>query len=120
MEILLLIAVGAVAVFWALNRLNKESYTGSHPLDSLAKDPVVNNKTGDVVDQPVVAQEPQVVEAVTTQITDAVTQSEPVKKTRKPRTPKVEKPVEVIKPVKAVKPVRAAAKKVAVKRSKKA
>ena len=84
MEILLLIAVGAVAVFWALNRLNKESYTGSHPLDSLAKDPVVNNKTGDVVDQPVVVQEPQVVEAVTTQITDAVTQSEPVKKTRAP------------------------------------
>ncbi len=56
--------------------------------------PVVNTKTGDVVDVPAVAPvvEAPIVAAVNDQITDAVTQAEPAKKTRKPRAPKAEKP----------------------------
>ena len=72
--------------------------------------PVINNKTGDVVDTPPLqaSVEPDVVEAKsreellasTSQITDAVTQAEPVKKTRKPRNSKAEKPVKEKKVVK--------------------
>lgn len=80
--------------------------------------PIINNKTGDVVETP-----PKVVEApvaatpsaVNDQITDAVTQ---VKKPRKPRTPKAK--VEKAVKEKAAKPAKVAAKKVAVRRSKKA
>lgn len=89
--------------------------------------PVVNNKTGDVVDTPPIPypelhKAPVEVEAksrdellaVNPQITDSVTQSEPVKKTRKPRTPKAEKPAKE-------KAAKKAAKKIAVvKRLKKA
>lgn len=75
--------------------------------------PVVNSKTGDVVEMPVVAAVPA---AVNDQITDAVTQSQPaVKKTRKPRAPKADAVKE-----KAAKPVKVAAKKVPAKRLKKA
>lgn len=80
--------------------------------------PLVNNKTGDVVDQ---APAPVVEAPVNPQITDAVTQTaELAKKTRKPRAPKVEKPAKV----KAVKEKAAKARKPAAekttKRSKKA
>lgn len=68
MEILVLIALGAVAVWFVYRNLNKEDANGRHPLDALTNEPpykveppVVNNKTGDLV--------------VTNQITDAVTQS---------------------------------------------
>lgn len=75
---------------------------------------VVNNKTGEIVQMPVVTAEPAV---VNNQITDAVTQSQPVeKKARKPRAPKAEKVVKE----KVAKPVKVASKKVAAKRSKKA
>lgn len=117
MEILLLIAIGAVAVFWLVGRMNKDNYNGGHPLDSITNEPVVNNKTGDVVELSPVSVEQVAVLAVNDQITDSVTQTAPTKKPRKPRTPKVEKVVKE----KAAKPVKAAAiKKVAVKRSKKA
>jgi len=84
---------------------------------------VVNNKTGDVVEPVVVAEEPKLAAAVVNdQITDAVTQTaQPTKKPRKPRAPKTEKPVkEKVVKEKAANPVKAAAKKVAVRRSKKA
>jgi len=82
--------------------------------------PLVNNKTGDVVDQ---APAPIVEAPVNPQITDAVTQAaEPAKKTRKPRAPKAEKPVKekAVKKEKAAKPVKAAAMKLPARRSKKA
>lgn len=82
--------------------------------------PVVNNKTGDIVDIVPLKN------TVNDQITDSVTQATPTKKPRKPRTPKVEKIIEV-KPVKekaakekAAKPVKAVAAKRAYNRSKKA
>lgn len=51
--------------------------------------PIVNNKSGDLVDSVVVPKE-----VVNSQITDAVTQEKaPVKKARKPRTSKAEKTV---------------------------
>lgn len=90
--------------------------------------PMINNKTGEIVEPAVIPTEPKLnAVVVNDQITDAVTQTvEPAKKPRKPRTPKAEKPVKE-KPVKekaakekAAKPVKAAAKKVAVRRSKKA
>lgn len=87
--------------------------------------PVVNNKTGDVVDTPPIPypelhkapEAPVEFEAKSRDdlIKSTVNTSEPVKKTRKPRTPKAEKTAKE----KAAKPVKAAAKKVAVKRSKK-
>lgn len=77
--------------------------------------PVVNNKTGDVVDIVTLKN------AVNDQITDSVTQATPTKKPRKPRTPKVEKPVEVKSAKeKAAKPVKVVAAKRAYNRSKKA
>lgn len=62
--------------------------------------PVINNKTGDVVDPVVLPKEVQLTNVVTPQVTDAVAQPAPVKKTRKPRVKKEEvKPVaEVTKP----------------------
>ena len=111
MEILILIALGAVAVFWLVNKMNKDSYGGSHPLDSITKEPVINNKTGDVVELAPVSVEQVAVLAVNDQITDSVTQEAPAKKPRKPRTPKIEKVVKE----KAAKPVKAAAKPVAKK-----
>jgi hypothetical protein len=107
MEILLLIIIGAVAMFFIVQKMNKADSFGKHPLDPLSRDAVVlNNKTGDVVE--VVTSMPS---AVNDQITDSVTQA-PVKKPRKPRTPKVETAVKE----KAAKPVKVAAKKVAVKK----
>jgi hypothetical protein len=109
MEILLLIIIGAVAMFFVAQKMNKTDSFGKHPLDSLsnARDTVVvNNKTGEVVES--VAAVPS---AVNDQITDSVTQA-PVKKPRKPRTPKVETVVKE----KAAKPVKVAAKKVAAKK----
>ncbi len=70
--------------------------------------PVVNTKTGDVVDTPVT------VTTVNPQITDAVTQVAPTKKPRKPRTPKVEKVVKE----KAVAPKKTTASKVTRKSKK--
>lgn len=61
--------------------------------------PVVNNKTGDLVDPVVLPKEQLLKDVVKPQVTDAVTQVSPVKKTRKPRTKKQDvKPVEVSKP----------------------
>lgn len=55
--------------------------------------PVVNNKTGDVVDPVVVPEELKLNKVVDAQVTDAVTEAVPAKKTRKPRATKtVEKP----------------------------
>lgn len=80
--------------------------------------PAVNNKTGEVVEPVVVPV--TVAEVVNTQITDSVTQTAPVKKTRKPRTPKAEKTAkEKAVKEKAAKPVKAAAKRTGT-RSKKA
>lgn len=95
MEILLLIAIGIAALFFVFQKLNKEPSFGSHPLDPLSKSdspvvqPLVNNKTGDIVDvTPVVKR----TRKVNPQITDAVTQTAvPVKKERKTRTPTVAK-----------------------------
>lgn len=123
MEILILIAIGAVAIFWGLSKLNKADYHGSHPLDFLAKEPVVNNKTGEVVDQvptlvTEVVAEPKLAATQPSDVTQAV---EPAKKPRKPR---VTKPAKAVKQTavkeKAAKPVKAAALKATVKRSKKA
>lgn len=117
MEILALIILAGVFVWWGYKQLNREDQTGRHPLDSITpkeqapykvETPIVNNKTGDIVSP---------------QITDSVTQSNPawhtapaagsklaensldinhdgkvdlkdvveaVKKVRKPRTPKAE------------------------------
>lgn len=61
--------------------------------------PVINNKTGDLVDPVVVPKELKLKEVVNPQVTDSVTQAEPTKKTRKPRTKKQDvKPVKVEKP----------------------
>jgi len=75
--------------------------------------PVVNNKTGDVVDQSSTTVNPQ--------ITDSVTQeAAPAKKPRKPRVPKAEKSVkEKVVKEKAAKARKPAAEKT-TKRSKKA
>lgn len=92
---------------------------------ALAQAPVVNSKSGDVVEMPAPKVDPVAVAldlegvkltntVVNPQITDAVTQAEPVKKTRKPRVAKTEKVVKE----KAAKPVKVAAKRT-VTRSKK-
>lgn len=78
--------------------------------------PLVNNKTGDIVEEVKV-----VSTSVNDQITDSVTQAaEPAKKTRKPRAPKAEKPAkEKVVKEKAAKARKPAAEKT-TKRSKKA
>lgn len=107
MEILLLVALGIAALFFIVRKLNSEPTFGPHPLDSLAKidspvvDVVVNNKTGDVVAvSPVIKRKRK----VNSQITDAVTQTAPVKKPRKPRVTESTKSAKTTtkKPVKAV------------------
>lgn len=68
---------------------------------------LVNNKTGDVVDQAVVPQEPKLDAPVAVQAVETATPAEAPKKTRKPRA------------VKAAKPVKATEKPVAKKTSRK-
>lgn len=88
---------------------------------------VVNSKTGDLVELPVVST-PAVTAQVDVQHTEVVTPDvAPIKKTRKPRVAKIEatvkiKPVKVKQVVKekAAKPVKAAAMKAPARRSKKA
>lgn len=113
MEIILIVAVVALAGWWIFFR--KDAVGSSAPVAPYkVETPPVNNKTGDVVESVVVK-----TETVNTQITDAVTQTAPVpvqeevkpvveapaKKPRKPRAAKAEKPVAK----KAAKPKKAAA-----------
>ena len=60
MEILLVIALGAVVVWWGYTQFNKTKPNGSHPLDSVTKQPEAPYK----IEAPVVETQPApVVEA---------------------------------------------------------
>lgn len=147
MEILFVVALGAIVVYLGYRALNRESSDGRHPLDAVTEKnaapykvepPVVDNKTG----EPVVVQaeqkpawhtapaedtKPVTVESVVTQALDVNHDGkvnfddvkEAVKKVRKPRTPKTEVKVAKQEVKKAAKPKKPAAMKAKTVKSKK-
>lgn len=138
MEILLIVAVGAFAIWWFFLRDNAVGSNSAPAAPYKVETPPVNNKTGDTVEPnpattswhtaPPENTKPVTVESVAIAALDVnhdgkvdlADVKEAVKKVRKPRTPKAEAPAKPAKE-KAAKPKKPAAMKAKPKtRSKKA